>query len=472
MRVNKRRKSSEESVVSVLEDDFHAVLLSVIENQVPLARQKGIAVAYSGGLDSSVLLHLLAKFGAQNNVAIHAFHVNHGLSINAMDWQLFCKSMAEQYGVSFQVKQIVVDTQSGEGIEASARSQRYLALGQLATDAGIPLLLTAHHQDDQAETVLLQLLRGAGAAGLSGMSDFNFAPDLLGSSSIIIARPLLIQSKTTLHRYAREFGIRFVEDESNADIRYTRNALRNKVMPALASIAPGYAERLSRSARHAQAAQGLLQDLAEIDMRTCYVSNVLQVELMRKLSVARIDNLLRYWIAGMNIRMPSAARLAEIRHQIFSARDDAKISVHHEQVIFHRYQGKIFAETIALSQPDQPKEFIWQGESSITFPEFGGTLFFDPAEDGVDANWLLAQSLVLRRRTGGEKMRLGKNRPSREMKKHFQNFKIPFWMRDQLPYVLVGDNILFAAGIGVNGDFYAENSGKKIRLRWHIDQIN
>lgn len=472
MRVNKKRKSSEESIVSALDNDFQTALLSIIDNQVPLARQNGIAVAFSGGLDSSVLLHLLVKFGAQNNVAIHAFHVNHGLSINAMDWQLFCKSTAEQYGVLFQAKQIIIDTQSGEGIEASARSQRYFALGRLATDAGVPLLLTAHHQDDQAETLLLQLLRGAGSAGLSGMSDFNFAPDLLGSSSIVIARPLLTQSKATLHSYAQKLGIRFVEDESNTDIKYARNALRSQLMPVLASIAPGYAERLSRSAKHNQSALRLLQDLAEIDMQTCYVSNALQVAPMRKLSVERIDNLLRYWIAGLNIRMPSAARLAEIRHQIFSARDDAKISVHHEQVIFHRYQGKIFAETVALFQPDrpdQPKKFIWQGESFIKFPEFGGILYFDPANEGVEANWLRAQPLLLRRRLGGEKMRLGKNRPSREMKKHFQNFKIPFWMRDQLPYVLVDDNILFAAGVGVNGAFYAENGEKLIQLRWQTD---
>jgi tRNA(Ile)-lysidine synthase len=469
LRVNKSRKSSEESVISVLENDFHAALLSIVENQVPLARQSGIAVAYSGGLDSSVLLHLLAKFGAQNNITIHAFHINHGLSINATDWQLFCASTAGQYGVPFQVKQVVVDTQNGEGIEASARSQRYLALGQLATDANVPLLLTAHHQDDQAETLLLQLLRGAGPAGLSGMSDFNLAPDLLGSPHIVIARPLLMQSKVALHSYAQKFGIQFVEDESNTDIKYTRNALRSLVMPALASIAPGYAERLSRSARHAQSALRLLQDLAEIDMQACYFSNALQVEPMRNLSVERIDNLLRYWIAEMNIRMPSVARLAEIRHQIFSARDDAKISVHHEQVIFHRYQGKIFAEMVVSSQSDQPKKFIWQGESAIKFSEFGGTLYFELANNGVEANWLRAQSFLLRRRLGGEKMRLGKNRPSREMKKHFQHLKIPFWMRDQLPYVLVGDNILFAAGVGVNGDFYSENDENLIQLRWQAD---
>lgn len=468
MRVNQDGSLSEASATGALQQDFCATLLSIIDNHAPEARQHGIAVAYSGGLDSSVLLDLASRFGARHQITIHACHVNHGLSVNADAWQQICASVAQQSGAIFHTQSVSVDTKSGAGTEASARIQRYLALGQLCAARHIPLLLTAHHQDDQAETVLMQLLRGAGLAGLSGMSECNHAQSLLGFPDIVIARPLLTRSKKILTNYARSIGIQFVDDESNTDIRFARNALRHQVMPVLDSLIPGYAERITRSAKHAQSASRLLQDLAEIDMQRCYFSDALQIDPMRTLSIERIDNLLRHWMFTLNIRMPSAARLSEIRHQILSARDDARVSIHHEQVIFHRYQSKIFVEAVKILNVDESVQFVWQGEASIKFPAFDGTLYVEPAQHGLDPSWLRSQRLSLRWRQGGEKMRLGKNRPSRDMKKHFQTLKIPFWMRERLPYVLIGDQVLFAAGVGINGDFMGENDKESVQLRWQI----
>lgn len=500
MKMAQTEMSTSDQFAILLEQSFHAALSAMLSElgdalnrqmNRPLARQLnrqshqsnqlaqfGIAVAYSGGLDSSVLLHLAAQFAHLQQIPIYAFHINHGLSPHAQDWQQFCFNTAAQLGVHFQSKSVQVKTDSGDGIEASARKSRYLALGGLCAEANIPLLLTAHHQDDQAETVLLQLMRGSGVAGLSGMSPHYFAPGLLGHDGIAIGRPLLGRAKNTLIRYAQQHSIAFVDDESNSNTQFARNGLRHQVMPMLAAISPDYAERLARTARHAQSTVRLLTELAQLDLAHCQHDAELSVEKMRQLSSERVDNLLRYWIGKQGVRMPSTARLAEMRQQLFSLRDDARISVQHERILIHRYQGKVFAEPIGQRDANEMIQFAWRGEASLKFPSFGGVLYFERAkegEGGVSAVWLLQQALTLRWRQGGERLRLAKNRPSREIKKHFQSLHIPFWQREQLPFVMRQQDVLFAAGVGMNAEFYSDPLEPEkaqedlIRLAWHAD---
>ncbi|HEY1150958.1 MAG TPA: tRNA lysidine(34) synthetase TilS, partial [Pseudoduganella sp.] len=240
---------------------------------LPRAPGEGVAIALSGGLDSSALLHLshawsrsatpivspadAPELDAALTPRLYAFHVHHGLSPNADAWLAHCERACAALGITFASRRITLDDKRS-GTEAAARKQRYAALGQMCREHGVKLLLTAHHQDDQAETILLQLLRGSGPAGLSGMDAANRAPGLLGSDDILLARPLLAASRTELEQYVREHGITHIEDESNADQRYARNALRHSVMPQLERAFPGYQERFARSARHAQSAQRLL----------------------------------------------------------------------------------------------------------------------------------------------------------------------------------------------------------------------
>jgi tRNA(Ile)-lysidine synthase len=450
--------------------DFFATLDNLISEHAVQVHEHGFAVAYSGGLDSSVLLRLAYEFGKAKHLKVYAFHINHGLSPNASTWQAFCLSTATALAIPFFASSVHVDGRSGLGLEGSARRLRYTALGLLCEEHSIPLILTAHHQDDQAETLLLQLSRGTGIAGLSGMSLSNQAPNLLGRNNIRLARPLLAQSKAVLVSFAKNFAIDFVIDESNADFRFARNAIRHRVMPIFDEIFPDFANLLSRTAHHAQSAQNLLQELAEIDWQRCKEGNALKVAEILGLSLNRIDNLLRFWISIHALKMPTTARLIEIRQQLLYAADDARISILHDSFVFHRYQGQVFLEPAHKKtfSVNESFSFSWNGEAFLEFPQFNGRIKFEPSETGVDPNWLRLQSLSMRLRNGGERIRLGKNRPSRDIKHQFQYLKIPFWRRNVLPFVYAGGTLFFVAEVGIDGDFQVTGSHDLINLRWEF----
>lgn len=454
-----------------LKQRFEEVISSIISEQAPDAVQRGIAIAYSGGLDSAVLLSLAADFCREKSIPIFAFHVHHGLSPHADEWLRHCLSVCEKIGVRFASAKVYVDLNSRDGIEATARTERYRALGGLCTQFDAPLILTAHHQDDQAETLLLQLLRGSGVSGLSGMDLFNVAPALLASKELLIARPLLGISKDTLLDFASVKAIAYVEDESNFDCRYARNALRQQVMPVLSKISQGYTTRLARSARHVQTAGRLLTELAQIDMTTCLLDDALHIEKMRALSVDRVENLLRYWFSTLGVRMPSTARLSEMRHQLFEARHDARVTIYHDSLGVHRYKNKIYASSVPLCDGEiiAPKEFVWNGEASIYFSDFSGTMHFETAVYGVEQSWLMQQKLTLKARAGGERIKLAANRPTRDIKSHFQTLKIPFWQRQRLPFLYVNAKLLHAASVGTHAEFCQNNGIGLINFRWQAD---
>ncbi|MGW8391833.1 tRNA lysidine(34) synthetase TilS [Pseudoduganella sp. HUAS MS19] len=419
-----------------------------------------IAIAYSGGLDSSALLHLAAQSGRKS----YAFHIHHGLSPNADAWEAHARKECERLNITFASRRVTLDDRS----EASARKARYAALGALCIEHNVHLLLTAHHLDDQAETVLLQLLRGAGPAGMSGMDAFNRASTLLGTPDVLLARPLLQASRAELEEYVRENAIAHIEDESNADTRYARNALRHEVMPRLAEAFPGYQERFARSARHAQSAQRLLTEQAAEDLRTCLAGeDSLGMAKVRTLSADRISNLLRHWFAERGIRLPSASWLAEMQEQALTARDDANLKVTHPDCEVRRHRDRLYlVPRRAEADAEQRESFRWNGEGSIEFPAFGGTLHIELAPLGLDPEWLRQQLLTIELRKGGEKLKPARNRPTRTLKQHYQTLGIPAWERERLPMVSIPGDILYAAGIGM--DCRKLDSGGEHRLvfRW------
>jgi len=415
-----------------------------------------LAVAYSGGLDSTVLLQLARNFALQNASHLIALHVHHGLSPNADQWAAHCQAQCAALHVPFESACIQLASTAQDGVEATARMQRYAALGAMAARHQIDILLTAHHQDDQAETILLQLLRGSGVAGLCGMQQCHQAPQLLGSDTLLLARPLLDVTRAGLEQFAAQHGIAHIEDESNQDPRYLRNALRLKVMPVLEAYFPGYQSRFSRTAAHAQSTLELIEQLARDDYLHCQVSPAsatLDAARLHNLPDTRQDNVLRYWIAAHHKKMPSTARLAEMKKQLMTARDDAQVCVKHGDMEVRRYRQQLSISdcfTVAAAS----ESFAWRGEAEIAFPAFSGTLLIDPVspgQPGIRREWLLQQQLELRPRQGGERLRLAANRPTRDMKSHYQSHGIPYWMRDRLPFVFAGGELLFAAGIGVHG---------------------
>jgi len=441
-----------------------------------------MAIACSGGLDSSVLLDLAATFAREQGVRLFVFHIHHGLSANADDWQEHCRRAGERVSAVFDTRRITLEDASKSGIEEAARIGRYHALGDLCRVHGVTLLLTAHHQDDQAETILLQLLRGCGVAGMSGMDQVNTAADLLDNRELLLARPLLHASRAALEHYAKVHSLAFVEDESNRDTRYARNALRHRIMPALTEFFPGFQERFARAASHARSAQALLATLARQDLAACLEGEYLSVPLLRQLDVDRVDNLLRHWLAWRGLRMPSAAWLLELRTQLLEAKADAQLCVTHPDCHIRRYRERVFLtpRRPALDEDTQPQAFVWRGEAQRHFPRFAGSLFFDVSDQGFDAAWLREQHLSLRLRRGGERVKLAWNRPGRSVKHHYQALDIPAWKRPYLPMVFAGEQILYAAGIGMDchaqeetgdsdsaGDI--DGNGRCISLRWQSD---
>lgn len=438
---------------------------------------RAIGIAYSGGLDSSVLLHLLCDYVAGSSVRLFAFHVHHGISPNADHWMAHCERESMRLGVNFDARRVQLGNCAQSGVEEAARLARYAALGELCRARGVPLLLTAHHVDDQAETVLLQLLRGSGVAGLSGMDTINAAPDLLGDGGHLIGRPLLAVTRAELEWLAAKRQISYIHDESNADTRYTRNTLRHHLMPVLAQHFPGFQERFARSAQHARSAQALLNELAASDFERCADGECLDTAQMQVLSRERVNNLLRYWFRWRGLRMPSTAWLDELRTQLLDAESDAQVCVTypgHPDCQVRRYRNRL----MVVPQADLDAElvsqvFCWDGETRICFPGFGGSLHFDhvdpTAEGGVDAQWLRRRLLQLRYRRGGERLKLAIDRPTRTLKQHYQSLGIPVWERERLPLVFAGDKLLYAAGIGVNCHLLSADVAPKICLRWSTD---
>ncbi|MBP0596790.1 tRNA lysidine(34) synthetase TilS [Herbaspirillum sp. LeCh32-8] len=437
-------------------------------------RAHTIALAYSGGLDSSVLLDVAAADAARRGVRLLALHVHHGLSSHADGWLAHCEERCRALGVAFHAERVVLEGVADSGVEEAARVARYAALGRMCRAHGADVLLTAHHLDDQAETVLLQLLRGSGLAGMSGMEAFNNAPGLLGDGNTLVLRPLLAITRAQLEAYAAQCGLASIEDESNADTRYARNALRHLVMPALGQSFPGYQQRLARAAGHAQGAQELLLEVAQQDLQRCRRDDHLLMPALRELSEQRFFNLMRYWFAARGMRMPSSAWMHEMRAQLMQADVEAQLCVSHPDGEVHRYRERVFLAP--RRTPPEEGEVIrlkWNGEARLRIDAYYGALHLEriAAADprpGFDAAWLAAQPLAVQGRSGGERVKLAANRPARSLKQHFQSADVPAWERPYLPLLFAGDDLLFAAGIGMDCVHFAAG-GERVAIRWLAD---
>ena len=439
-----------------------------------------LAIACSGGLDSMVLLDLAAAWCREQGILLQVLHVHHGLSPNADAWLAHVEAAAAAAGAGFDLRRVAVAS-SGAGVEASARKLRYRALGEMCGAHGADILLTAHHLDDQAETVLLQLLRGSGPAGLSGMDAANAAPELLGNPGLVMARPLLGLGRAALEAHARGAGLAWVEDESNQDLRYARNALRHTVMPALAEAFPGFQERFARSAAHAQSAQRLLAELAETDLAASLADGTIDCARLRTMSRDRACNMLRHWFAVQGLAMPSTAWLHEMHAQLVEARDDAQLLVTHPACHIRRHRDRLhltpkLPDLAGMRDPDDEgvldrpgASFAWRGEAQLAFPAYGGVLHFEAADSGFDAAWLRAQELVIDFRKGGERLKLAPNRPTRGLKAHYQAADVPAWERGRLPVVGAGRGgreLLYAAGLGMDCRHFGSAPAQLVALRW------
>ena len=409
-----------------------------------------VAIALSGGVDSIVLLDSLARLAPRHSITLSAVHINHGLSPNAQAWAEFCAAQCAQRGLPFALHRLQLARERSRSLEALARSARYERL--LAED--VDVIALAHHADDQAETVLLQLLRGAGPHGLAAMPAYRPGrPALL--------RPLLDLPRAVILDCAKERNLDWIEDESNADRAHARNALRHEIAPLLAARFAGYPRTLARSARHQAEAAELLDELARSDAEGAIDATGLDSARLRTLSGARARNLLRWFLRAQGLRTPSEARLADMLRQFVNAAADARTRIVLDDVEIGRHRGRI---AVHAPRPEA-FELLWRGESEVALP--GGVLVFQRELGAGLADAKLERARVtLRSRAGGERIRLAANRPTRAVKQLLQEANVPPWARQSLPLVWCGDELAAVPWLGIASKFQAAPGEPGWTLDW------
>jgi tRNA(Ile)-lysidine synthase len=396
-------------------------------------------VGLSGGVDSVVLLDTLLEGGA---VPITAVHVHHGLSPNADAWADFCRDFCKARDVPLAIERVSVDRAAPEGLEAAARSQRYAVYAARPE----PCVALAHHLDDQAETVLLQLLRGTGLKGVAAMPELRELP----GSHVRIYRPLLAMSRREIVARAKERGLSWIDDESNASTKHDRNYLRHEVAPLLDARFPGWRDAISRYARHAGAANELLDELARKD-------GALDagVVIDAGISPARRANALRAFLAMNGLPMPSEARLEEMARQLYGARGDARVRIEHAGVALVRQRDTV---RIDAALPQGPWGVEWHGEEDIELGPGRGSVHFERVTgSGLAAGLAHGAPWRFMPRSGGEKIRLDARRPTRTLKNLLQEHDVPEWQRDRLPLLFRGDRLAWIPGVGIASEFACED---------------
>jgi len=415
--------------------DFSAAALrGVLETHTPRAAA-GFVVALSGGEDSACLLTALVQPGSRpfRDLPVRAIHVDHGLSPAAADFQRACEELCRSLAVPLTVVAVSVDSGRGVSIEAAARDARYAVLAQDLKAR--ECLLTAHHADDQAETLLLQLLRGA---GLKGMAAMPLCRAWAGGWHL---RPLLHFAKRDLRRFGVDAGVTAVTDPMNDDTRFDRAYLRRHLWPVIEARWPGAAIAVARTAGHVAAAQGLLDRAAAQTVDLLRDGDALSVAGLRALSVPEQVNTLRYWISAHAAPPPSTARLSEAVRQILAADADHQPAVIWGGHALRRYRNRLFLT--AASPPALKEDCEWPvaDGSSLDLGGELGVLQWVPQPGGLDASrWPC--TLMVRRRRGGETLKAQRRGRTRSLQHLCQSLGVVPWMRDALPLVYAGHDLI------------------------------
>ncbi|VVD89843.1 tRNA(Ile)-lysidine synthetase [Pandoraea anhela] len=461
-----------------------------------------LALALSGGLDSMVLLDALAHWvqtrresseSSESDEAIGvvtpplAIHIHHGLCAHADEWLVVCEREARLRGFVFEAQRVSVSRDARQGIEGAARAARYAALASSCRTHGVDWLLSAHHANDQAETVLLQMLRGAGLPGVAAMAVAGEPP---GSGRqthrVRLLRPLLDVSRDTMRAYAEARSLKWVEDPSNEDRHYLRNALRHDVMPAIASHVPAYRETLARFARHAAQAQALLDQLAQLDFDMARVAGTgdadgderLQRSRVQALDAPRLANLLRYWASRRGLMMPPEARLDEWVRQIRDAQPEASVELPHGPAVLRLYRDELqWTAVYDIADPHDIADdavLRWSGQREWLLPQWKGCVVFTPVVEGeptdgsVDERVLRAKPLIAKARAGGERWRARAGGHSRSLKHWYQSRGVAAWLRN-VPIVWQDAEIVFVPRLGVDGGAQRVQGGARWRMTWRDD---
>lgn len=415
-------------------------------------QNKKVWVAYSGGLDSQVLLHLCLQIRMQHKFEFHAIHVHHGLSLHADQWVEHCQQFCEQNNIPIHLKYVVVDIERASQ-ENAARVARYQAFVEMIAPQDI--LLTAHHQDDQAETLLLQLFRGAGVKGLAAMP-------ICKQQNYLHARPLLSFSRKNLKDYAEQHNLQWIDDESNSNTKFSRNYLRQEIIPALLNHWPSVQRNISRSAEHCAEAQELLDEFSAdlcLQMQGSEI-NTLSVSKLLNLNPAKQRLVLRSWIYTNGFSLPSRVKLETILKNVLTARWDRVPCVDWEGVEIRRHRDDLYIQA-PLTAHDNQIELLWDF-NEIDLPGIGKL-----QRELVKGAGLIPdiKHVTLRYRRGGEVAYL-KNK-HHDLKKLLQEWNVLPWQRDRIPLLYHDEKLISVVGYYIHADYKVKNEeiGNKVIVR-------
>ncbi|QFY41662.1 tRNA lysidine(34) synthetase TilS [Candidatus Methylospira mobilis] len=437
-----------------IEQKLSATLLHRLQS---LPAPADIIVAYSGGMDSHVLLHLCARLRTRLPATISAVHIHHGLHPDAGLWAKHCANNCRALNISFTLLHVDARPECGQSPEEAARSARYDAIIRRMQTGTV--VLTAQHQDDQAETLLLQLLRGSGLPGLAAMPDYAS----LGPGHI--ARPLLEHTRAELERYAKSAGLGWVEDPSNADTAYDRNFLRQRLMPLIRTRWPSASKALSRSARHCAEAQQLIRHTAHDLYATCLDADNAQlcVSRLNRKKTEEQKLVLRHWIELQGQRMPSTAVLDRIINEVLAAAPDKNPRVPWSSVEIRRYRDKLLLLP-QLPPLDHSATYYWNGTGLIELADNGVLMaginlqLVSTATPWHDYHFIRADvwrsgSITVSYRRGGERCSLRGRGGRHTLKNLFQEAGIAPWLRERIPLIHIDGQLAVVPGIGVTEAF-------------------
>lgn len=419
-------------------------------------------IAYSGGVDSHVLLHALVSLEQEIlATSLCAYHINHHLHERSNEWAQHCEAVCNDLSVKYEVIDVEAYPEKGESPEAKARLVRYRALEAVLKHGD--LLLTAHHQDDQAETLLLQLFRGSGPKGLAAMpAHAHFGP-------AAIARPLLQFSRDEIHHYASTHELNWVDDPGNQTHRYDRNFLRHNVMPIIKNRWPSVAKTLSRSAAHCADATRILEEDARCQMKRLKgtAPGSLSVTALRALALPRRAIVLRYWLHSQGFRVPNMARFSSIDKSVILAHRDSSPVVSWPGCEVRRYRDNLYAIN-PLAIHDAGKRYPWKITDVLRIEGLGVLEAESAIGNGLGGECLQSKDLTVRFRQGGERCRPAGRAHAHSLKKLFQEYAIPPWERERVPLIYLGEKLIAVAGILVCDGFQTLENETGHVLRWRV----
>ena len=419
----------------------------VIADVLKRSAGKKIWIAYSGGVDSHVLLHALATSHHPELTELNAVHIDHGLQSGSAIWAEHCALVCDDLNVNFQCIRVKVTDIDVLGLEAAARKARYDAITNLVSKNDV--VLTAQHQHDQAETLLLQLLRGAGPKGLSAMA----SQSKLGDVTLI--RPLLNISQTDIVAYAQQHQLQWMEDPSNVETRWNRNYIRHNVWPVIEQRWPSAAKTLSRSAQHCAEANELMTELAQQDLNTILNDKgLVSISALLSLSVARQRNVLRYHIESQKFSLPSTSMLQRVLDEVCSAAADKTPLVSWMGVEVRRYQDDLYF--MLPLNADSDVEYLAQclNTQAMKLPSGEMLAWQCVIGEGLTEKVFL-MDLNVRFRRGGERILIAGQNQHKSLKHLFQEWQIPPWQREHVPLLFCGNELVAVVGYAYAAGYVA-----------------